>query len=69
VEQCLDLSRAAGHSRMVICSQSTMVAAHALYERLGFVREPALDWQPVPGVELLGLTLELRPASRPPADP
>ena len=27
-----------------------MYAAHRLYERLGFVRAPELDWQPVAGL-------------------
>lgn len=68
VQQCLELSRAAGHRRMVICSQPSSVAAHALYQSLGFVREPTLDWEPAPGIELLGLSLELGPG-RPQVDP
>ena len=38
-------------------------AAQRLYARLGFVRMPERDWSPVPGVELLGLRLELAPAT------
>ena len=44
---------------MVCCSRPDMYAAHRLYERLGFVRAPELDWQPVPDFDLLGYTLEL----------
>jgi hypothetical protein len=34
-----------------------MVAAHRIYARLGFVRDPARDWSPVPGVALLAFEL------------
>ena len=37
----------------------TMVAAHRLYERLGFRRAPALDHDPVAGVHLLAYALDL----------
>ena len=33
--------------------------AMRLYQRLGFVRVPEKDWSPLPGVELLGLRLDL----------
>jgi hypothetical protein len=36
-----------------------MAAAHRLYARLGFVRVPERDWEPVPGVQLLGFRLDL----------
>jgi RimJ/RimL family protein N-acetyltransferase len=36
-----------------------MTAARRLYERLGFRREPAHDWSPVPDMLLLGYVLEL----------
>jgi len=54
VERCLERSRELGDSSVVICSLPAMRAAHRLYSSLGFDREPALDWSPVPGVELLG---------------
>jgi hypothetical protein len=38
--------------------------ARRLYARLGFVRDPDLDWQPVPAVTLLGLRLDLIGAHR-----
>jgi GNAT superfamily N-acetyltransferase len=67
VRACLDRARAAGASRVVICSSTRMHAAHRLYERLGFTRLPALDWSPSEGVQLLGYTHDLRPA--PPSPP
>lgn len=53
VQQCLDRAAAAGRSRMVISTEPIMQAAHALYESMGFVREPGRDWCPEPGVVLL----------------
>jgi len=37
------------------------VAAYRAFpdERMGFVRRPDLDWQPVPSVPLWGFSLEL----------
>lgn len=59
VEHCLDRSRRLGFTGMVLCSLPAMTAAHALYSTLGFVRDPELDWSPIPGVELLGFRLDL----------
>jgi ribosomal protein S18 acetylase RimI-like enzyme len=59
VEECIDRSRAAGCARIVCSSQPGMVAAHAVYRRLGFVRDPARDWSPVPNVQLVAFVLDL----------
>ncbi|MFC4145964.1 GNAT family N-acetyltransferase [Micromonospora mangrovi] len=57
---CVARAAELGCSAVVICVRSGMaVAAHRMYERLGFVRVPEKDWSPLPGVELLGLRLEL----------
>jgi ribosomal protein S18 acetylase RimI-like enzyme len=53
VEHCFTRARELGLENMVICSMSRMTAAHRLYDAMGFVREPALDWEPVPDVLLL----------------
>jgi GNAT superfamily N-acetyltransferase len=42
-----------GAHRVVLCSADKMCAAHRLYARLGFVRLPERDWQPVPDMTLL----------------
>ncbi|MGH3965853.1 MAG: GNAT family N-acetyltransferase [Pseudonocardiaceae bacterium] len=42
-----------GAHRVVLSSAEEMRVAHRLYARLGFVRLPERDWQPVPGVTLL----------------
>jgi GNAT superfamily N-acetyltransferase len=65
VRACIERSRADGHRRLRIHSTPWMVAAHRLYERLGFVRDPATDWSPVPGIDLLGFVREVEPLSPP----
>ena len=57
VRECV--ARAGGSRRVVLSTQTVAHGSHRLYERLGFVREPARDWAPVPGVALLCYVLEL----------
>ena len=57
MQECI--ARSAGSSRVVLSTQSVARGAHRLYERLGFVREPARDWVPVEGVDLLCYVLDL----------
>lgn len=56
---CVDRAKELGCKAVVICTRDFAVPAQRLYARLGFVREPELDWSPMPGVWLLGLRLEL----------
>jgi GNAT superfamily N-acetyltransferase len=49
-----------GRSGIVCSTQPVMRAAHRIYEKLGFRRDPERDWSPMPGVELLAFVLELR---------
>lgn len=51
--------RDAGTRRVVLSTNTVAHGSHRLYERLGFVRDPARDWTPVPGVDLLCYTLDL----------
>lgn len=57
VAHVVDGFRAGGVSDVVLCSMSTMAAAHRLYQRIGFVRATELDWSPVPGIDLLAFRL------------
>jgi ribosomal protein S18 acetylase RimI-like enzyme len=58
VTACLDRARAAQRAAVFIHSGVWMTAAHRLYGRLGFAREPSRDWQlPEVGVQLLGFRL------------
>ena len=61
VRGCLDEAKRDGCSLVRLSSQPEMTAAHRLYERLGFVRTPAGDWAPEPGVALLAYALPLVP--------
>ena len=45
----------------MIRSTDAMPIAHGLYHSLGFVREPAIDGEPEPGLWLRGFVLELAP--------
>jgi ribosomal protein S18 acetylase RimI-like enzyme len=65
VELVLQRCRAAGCRAVVLSSVTTMRAAHRLYERLGFRRQPERDWTPVPGVDLIGFGLALDTVGRP----
>ena len=62
VRWCLATARADGARRVLLSTQAEMRAAHRLYRRLGFTRRPDLDWVPEPGVQLLGMQLDLRAA-------
>jgi GNAT superfamily N-acetyltransferase len=63
VRACMDRARRLGRERLVLSSGTWMTAAHRVYDRLGFVRDPARDWTPVPGVELKAYVIDLiRPA-------
>ncbi|MEO7744697.1 MAG: GNAT family N-acetyltransferase [Actinomycetota bacterium] len=59
VRACVERARAEGHRRVVLSTQPQMLAAQRLYQRLGFVRQPDLDWVPEPDVVLLGYALTL----------
>ena len=52
VRAVIDKAREAGATHVVLSSSEKMVAAHRLYERLGFTRLPDRDWSPLPGVDL-----------------
>ena len=49
---CIDRARAEGKDEVVLHSTPWMTTAHRLYERLGFVRDPANDWPIYPTVTL-----------------
>jgi GNAT superfamily N-acetyltransferase len=52
VRACVDRARAAGRTGLALSTQVHLHAAHRLYERLGFTRDPARDWEPAPGIPL-----------------
>lgn len=56
---CIERAVAAGRRQIVLHSTAGMTTAHRLYVRLGFRRDPALDWEPEPGLRLRGFRLAL----------
>ncbi|MGW7421119.1 GNAT family N-acetyltransferase [Streptomyces sp. NPDC054813] len=68
VRACIDRARALdGCEKVVLSTQRTMESAHRIYERLGFVRTPGRDWNPLPqlyDITLLTYELTLRDRSR-----
>lgn len=53
----VEATRGAGKSGIACSSRAEMTAAHRIYERLGFRRDPSRDWSPVPGIDLLAFAL------------
>jgi ribosomal protein S18 acetylase RimI-like enzyme len=62
VRACLDRAAELGMHGMALVTQPNMLAAHRLYRRLGFVRAPERDMEPIPGVVLWAFTTEFGPA-------
>lgn len=59
VQHVLDTCRDRGDRAVVLSSLERMRAAHRVYERLGFVRRPDLDWDPIEGVHLIAYAADL----------
>jgi ribosomal protein S18 acetylase RimI-like enzyme len=59
VQACVERARACGVVRLRLSTQPNMVQAQGLYQRLGFIRTPELDWSPMPDFELLTYALDL----------
>ena len=57
--ECIRRARSEGRRELILHSGLSMKAAHQLYEKLGFERDPNLDWWPTPGIELLGYRMHL----------
>jgi ribosomal protein S18 acetylase RimI-like enzyme len=58
-QACLDRAREAGRERLVLHTGAWMPAAIRLYERIGFVRVPEIDFTPAPGIDLIGYVFNL----------
>lgn len=56
---CVARARADGRAAIFLHSLPYMRAAQAIYTRLGFTRRPDRDWEPVPGIRLMGFGLPL----------
>ena len=58
-EACITRARAAGRRAVALHADEVMATSRRLYERLGFVRDPARDWVAEDGTRLLGYVLDL----------
>jgi GNAT superfamily N-acetyltransferase len=59
MEECIRLARAAGAPALTLHTADIMAAAMRLYERMGFVRAPELDFSPAPEITVKGYRLPL----------
>ncbi|HEY1176228.1 MAG TPA: GNAT family N-acetyltransferase [Phytomonospora sp.] len=60
VNACVERARANGRTAVAICSRGDVAeGAMRLYRRLGFVRTPDKDWEPVPGISLIGWRVDV----------
>ncbi len=57
--ECVRLARDAGKRRVLLHTGTWMPNAIRLYESLGFVRAPEIDFSPVPGINLLAYVFDL----------
>ena len=53
---CEERAREHGATGMALSSLATMRAAHRIYARLGYERDPDRDWSPLPSVDLLAFS-------------
>ena len=53
---CEERAREHGATGMALSSLASMRAAHRIYARLGYTREPGRDWSPVAGVDMLAFS-------------
>ena len=59
MDECVRRARKSGAEALTLHTTDMMQAAMRLYERLGFQRMPALDFEPAPGVTVKGFRLAL----------
>jgi len=58
-EECLQRARVAGARAVGLHTTVFMTVARAMYERMGFVREPRFDFRPMPGILVMAYQLTL----------
>ena len=58
VQACVAKAKQDGLSRIVLSTGPEMLAAHRLYERMGFRRATERDWSPRPGIELRAYVMD-----------
>ncbi len=59
MDECLRRSRLRAAGALGLHTTELMAVARGMYERMGFVRVPEFDFQPGPGVNVMGYRLDL----------
>ena len=62
MQECVRRARKSGARALSLHTTDLMQTAQRMYERMGFVRFPELDFHPAPGVTVKGYRLELERA-------
>jgi len=59
MRECIRRARASRAKVLSLHTTDLMRVARAMYERMGFVRAPEIDFEPAPGVVIKGFRLDL----------
>jgi hypothetical protein len=59
MQECVGRVRRAGGRVLSLHTTDLMHTARRMYERMGFVRAPELDFRPTPDTTVLGFRLDL----------
>jgi GNAT superfamily N-acetyltransferase len=59
MQECVRRARQAGARILGLHTTDFMQAARRMYERMGFVRAPEIDFEPAPGLTIEGYRLDL----------
>ena len=59
MRECVRRARGSGTGALTLHTTDLMRTAMRMYERIGFVRAPELDFHPAPGVTVKGFRLDL----------
>ncbi|HXJ78349.1 MAG TPA: GNAT family N-acetyltransferase [Candidatus Methylomirabilis sp.] len=58
-EECIARARVGGSTAVGLHTTELMAVARAMYERMGFVRVPEFDFQPIPRLHVMAYRLDL----------
>jgi predicted N-acetyltransferase YhbS len=61
MRECIGRTRAGGAEALSLHTTDLMQVAKTMYERMGFVRAPEIDFEPAPGILIQGFRLRLTP--------
>jgi GNAT superfamily N-acetyltransferase len=62
IRECIQYARQSGATALTLHTTDIMQVAMGMYERMGFVRAPELDFHPGPGITVKGYRLDLNEA-------